>query len=471
MLQEKSSVQQIQEMAEVLSAAMATEKQPSSGPTINTETLLHQPSSTHTTAISDTPAVQTAFSDTVLILPSCPVQTTAQKTLSTLFETQKAQIEAYDDDHWKNPEFPLARIKKIMRIDEDVKMISGEVPILLSKAIEIFVTELTLRSWIFTEESKRRTVQRSDIAMAIAKNDMFDFLIDIVPREEIHTRTKTVRDTSTDQQQQPVNSELLQLYLQLLAQQNESQTSEGDTRGGEANTSVGSANSDSTQTLGSTSTTLQQTLATNAILQQQIQLIQQIAQLQQQLSKSTATKPPLPEIQHQTQQKTEVHPVSQSLSSVPSLPLSSSTGNHTNSSNERRKSLLDNISVQTQSSGNLLQTQTTSELSSFLSSNPLIQHPTHVSNPPASVSSPSITELSQLNGNNVQRFIIRPGGLVEGGGLSTLSQQSPIGLPSLVESSITHELNPASTGFSAGLSNTIGPSGIIFDDSSTDDTN
>ena len=27
--------------------------------------------------------------------------------------------------------------------------------------------------------------------MAIAKNDMFDFLIDIVPREEIHSRTKT----------------------------------------------------------------------------------------------------------------------------------------------------------------------------------------------------------------------------------------------------------------------------------------
>ena len=121
--------------------------------------------------------------------------------------------------------------------------------------------------------------------------------------------------------------------------------------------------------------------------------------------------------------------------------------------------------------GNLLQTQTTSELSSFLSSNPLIQPPTNLSNPPASVSSSSITELSQLNGNSVQRFIIRPGGLVEGGGLSTLSQQSPIGLPSLVESSITHELNPASTGFSAGLNNTIGPSGIIFDDSSTDDTN
>ena len=29
--------------------------------------------------------------------------------------------------------------------------------------------------------------------MAIAKNDMFDFLIDIVPREEIHSRTKTIK--------------------------------------------------------------------------------------------------------------------------------------------------------------------------------------------------------------------------------------------------------------------------------------
>ena len=31
--------------------------------------------------------------------------------------------------------------------------------------------------------------QRSDIAMAIAKNDMFDFLIDIVPREEIQSKS------------------------------------------------------------------------------------------------------------------------------------------------------------------------------------------------------------------------------------------------------------------------------------------
>jgi len=70
-----------------------------------------------------------------------------------------------------------------MKSDEDVKMISAEAPILFAKGCDIFITELTMRAWIHAEESKRRTLQRSDIATAITKSDMFDFLIDIVPRE------------------------------------------------------------------------------------------------------------------------------------------------------------------------------------------------------------------------------------------------------------------------------------------------
>src|SRR5579862_4411625 len=70
-----------------------------------------------------------------------------------------------------------------MKSDEDVKMISAEAPILFAKGCDIFITELTMRAWIHAEESKRRTLQRSDIAQAITKSDMFDFLIDIVPRD------------------------------------------------------------------------------------------------------------------------------------------------------------------------------------------------------------------------------------------------------------------------------------------------
>ena len=72
-----------------------------------------------------------------------------------------------------------------MKLDDDVKMISAEAPVLFSKAAELFITELTLRAWIHTEDNKRRTLQRNDIAMAISKYDQFDFLIDIVPRDEL----------------------------------------------------------------------------------------------------------------------------------------------------------------------------------------------------------------------------------------------------------------------------------------------
>ena len=67
-------------------------------------------------------------------------------------------------------------------------MISAEAPILFAKACEIFVLELTLRSWLQTEENKRRTLQKNDVAAAIGKSDTFDFLIDIVPREDGKTK-------------------------------------------------------------------------------------------------------------------------------------------------------------------------------------------------------------------------------------------------------------------------------------------
>jgi nuclear transcription factor Y gamma len=56
--------------------------------------------------------------------------------------------------------------------------------------------ELTLRAWIQTEDNKRRTLQRNDVAMAIGKNDTFDFLIDIVPREESKMKKSEVMAAS-----------------------------------------------------------------------------------------------------------------------------------------------------------------------------------------------------------------------------------------------------------------------------------
>eukprot|EP00177_Eucheuma_denticulatum_P006877 GFKZ01012517.1.p1 GENE.GFKZ01012517.1~~GFKZ01012517.1.p1 ORF type:complete len:320 (-),score=48.52 GFKZ01012517.1:1847-2671(-) len=102
--------------------------------------------------------------------------------LNAFWLEQMQEVQQATD--FKNHLLPLARIKKIMKSDEDVRMISAEAPVLFAKACEMFILELTHRAWAQTEEAKRRTLQRSDISAAIQKTDIFDFLIDIVPRDD-----------------------------------------------------------------------------------------------------------------------------------------------------------------------------------------------------------------------------------------------------------------------------------------------
>ncbi|KAI5474773.1 hypothetical protein MNV49_002506 [Pseudohyphozyma bogoriensis] len=88
------------------------------------------------------------------------------------------------EEDFKHQALPLARIKKVMKSDPEVKMISSEVTVLFEKACQIFIQELTARSHLVSLMGKRRTLSRPDVAQAIAKSDMFDFLIDIVPRAD-----------------------------------------------------------------------------------------------------------------------------------------------------------------------------------------------------------------------------------------------------------------------------------------------
>ncbi|ORZ11013.1 histone-fold-containing protein [Lobosporangium transversale] len=108
--------------------------------------------------------------------------------LNKFWEEQVIAAEQFDSDYKVHP-LPLARIKKVMKSDPEVKMISAEAPILFSKACEIFICEITRRAWMHAEENKRRTLQRSDVASAVSRSDQFDFLIDIV-LERNHLKQK-----------------------------------------------------------------------------------------------------------------------------------------------------------------------------------------------------------------------------------------------------------------------------------------
>ena len=100
--------------------------------------------------------------------------------LDKLLKAQKEEIENMDTADFREHQLPLARIKKIMKNDEDVKMISSEAPALFAKACELFLIEITHRAWIHTEEKRRRTLQKEDIKSCISRTEIFDFLLDLV---------------------------------------------------------------------------------------------------------------------------------------------------------------------------------------------------------------------------------------------------------------------------------------------------
>ncbi|EMS50241.1 Nuclear transcription factor Y subunit C-2 [Triticum urartu] len=110
------------------------------------------------------------------------LQQQLQRQLQQLWAEQRSEIEQVTG--MKNHPLPPTRIRKIMRADEDVRMISAEAPALFAKACEMFTLEMTTRSWMVTEEDKRRVLQRSDIAAAVARTDDYDFLLDLFTREE-----------------------------------------------------------------------------------------------------------------------------------------------------------------------------------------------------------------------------------------------------------------------------------------------
>lgn len=82
-------------------------------------------------------------------------------------------------------------------------MISAEAPILFARACEsetshacsrlaplsfnccsltVFIADLTCRSYLHASANRRRTIQRSDVVAAVGLSNIFDFLVDIVPR-------------------------------------------------------------------------------------------------------------------------------------------------------------------------------------------------------------------------------------------------------------------------------------------------
>ncbi|KAK7469332.1 hypothetical protein VKT23_003813 [Stygiomarasmius scandens] len=80
----------------------------------------------------------------------------------------------------KQTKFPVARIKKIMQKDEDVGKVAQATPIVISKALELFLAALVEEAGKVTTERGSKKVEAYHLKHAVETTEMFDFLKEIV---------------------------------------------------------------------------------------------------------------------------------------------------------------------------------------------------------------------------------------------------------------------------------------------------
>ncbi|CDS14171.1 hypothetical protein LRAMOSA06341 [Lichtheimia ramosa] len=76
--------------------------------------------------------------------------------------------------------FPVARIKKIMQLDEDVGKVAQATPVLISKALELFMQSLIDQACQETRQRNAKRLSAAHLKKTIETVEQFDFLKDMV---------------------------------------------------------------------------------------------------------------------------------------------------------------------------------------------------------------------------------------------------------------------------------------------------
>jgi DNA-directed RNA polymerase I subunit RPA43 len=87
--------------------------------------------------------------------------------------------------------FPLAKIRKICKLDSEVKSINKEAVILISRAAEYMVAKLGKETVKVAQIQNRRKLLPDDVALVCASHDVFAFL-----RDDIRDLVKDQRNNN-----------------------------------------------------------------------------------------------------------------------------------------------------------------------------------------------------------------------------------------------------------------------------------
>lgn len=104
-----------------------------------------------------------------------------------------------------NARFPPARIKKIMQGDEDVGKVAAAVPVIISRALELFIEALIVKSTEVTQWNNSRTLSASHIKQTVESDAKYSFLRGLVANvADIHSTDHDDKDVNQQQTRREV---------------------------------------------------------------------------------------------------------------------------------------------------------------------------------------------------------------------------------------------------------------------------
>ena len=78
--------------------------------------------------------------------------------------------------------FPAARIKKILQLDEDIGKVAQATPVVVGRALEIFMANLVEAGIYEAKKAGVRRISAQHIRTAVENTEQFDFLVDVVSK-------------------------------------------------------------------------------------------------------------------------------------------------------------------------------------------------------------------------------------------------------------------------------------------------
>ncbi|ORX39435.1 histone-fold-containing protein [Kockovaella imperatae] len=77
--------------------------------------------------------------------------------------------------------FPISRVKKIIKADKELDMMTGEACFMIAVATEYFIKHFMEEGYTKARLDKRKMVNYRDMAAVVERSEEFDFLRDVIP--------------------------------------------------------------------------------------------------------------------------------------------------------------------------------------------------------------------------------------------------------------------------------------------------